>query len=772
MSESEPPTSQLINLPNQVFKTLFQLEPELIPLFLINLGSKQLHLNTLTIVYETLYIEDNSSAFETDQNEHHLTKLHTILYGPQHYSQAVKNLIITKSLTRPIIDQQQHHPKTLERDQNGLSQDTSINFNGNDEEYDTSTTSSESFSLTTSSLTQSPLNQMKQIHDDNQEFELGLGKILSKLINLRSFEWNSDRIPFEGLCNLIGSQCINLETFIVDIITSSHQLSSSTTTKQENWRVYNDLNCGMGGHDHGSILNQWTRQRNQTLEEERGIVETDYIDTGIGMNYSKLPIRWDANGIDSLPSSLITLKISSLSSKGSKNLLNSFENILWSNLKNLNLNNSLFIDDELLFYISTGSKKIKSLIIESMSGTKLTEKGIIKIFQNLDELEEIELIDVEGRFSKTGWLKLEDLPLTLKSIKFGYYEIGSYHSWTLEHLNHILSILSIYPNQLNTLSIKRFVPYPTLIPGKNSIHSDLGLNQRTIPKKMTKEQILEIVNEGQNLKVLEIDWWLISIEGLEVIVKGLPELTKLRVLVDAPFQRIISSTAFVHSKIRTLTVSIPSEHTPSLDNLSSPKNGSPITKTTTTSPNINNENDNLPNIISPVPLRELKKFIKKAGQLREIIWTGRGGLGNYKFTKTCGSAVSVKVEFIPIIEYLPYEIINYEKLQQPLNSPIISNNRRHSSANNQYPRHISQKRRNTSVSHDSRRSSETSLQSLSSSWGHNPVSYLQHQLGVKKEIGLEGIPGTPACEPINDNDCQNQSISIDQQLNHLHLSFA
>lgn len=60
---------------------------------------------------------------------------------------------------------------------------------------------------------------------------------------------------------------------------------------------------------------------------------------------------------------------------------------------------------------------------------------------------------------------------------------------------------------------------------------------------MTKEQIMTIVEEGKALKELEIDWWLISVEGLEVIVKGLPDLIKLRVLVDAPFHRIVSSAS-------------------------------------------------------------------------------------------------------------------------------------------------------------------------------------------------------------------------------------
>lgn len=138
---------------------------------------------------------------------------------------------------------------------------------------------------------------------------------------------------------------------------------------------------------------------------------------------------------------------------------------------------------------------------------------------------------------------MDDLPPTLKSLKFGYHEIGSYHSWTLEHLNNIISLLALYPKQLERLSIKRFVPYPALVPGRHATYPELTVGSRTSPKKMTKEQIMTIVEEGKALKELEIDWWLISVEGLEVIVKGLPDLIKLRVLVDAPFHRIVSSAS-------------------------------------------------------------------------------------------------------------------------------------------------------------------------------------------------------------------------------------
>ncbi|WAQ92826.1 hypothetical protein PtA15_17A308 [Puccinia triticina] len=404
------------------------------------------------------------------------------------------------------------------------------------------------------------------------------------------------------------------------------------------------------------------------------------------------PIRWDAHAIDLLPPTITHLSIDSLSVIGARNLANAFHAHTWPTLTHLTLAKSLFIDDDLMAAVAIGSKKIRHISIQAMSGTKLTERGIELLFSGLDGLEEIELVDVEGRFSKLGWLKLDDLPPSLKSIKFGYHETGSYHSWTLDHLQNILSLLALYPHKLEHFSVTRFVPLPAMLPGKHASFPELACNNRTTPQRISKEQILSIVAQGNSLKELNLDWWLISVEGLEVIVKGLPNLRKLTALVDAPFHRIITSTVFVHSKIQTLIVSIPPEHTPLVQELSqvpmSPTiasgGGSPIATQQSPSCTVGSPGGiwGSQSSVSPIPTRDLKKFIKRAGHLKEIIWTGRGGLGGWKFVRNGPSALNVRVQFVPVAARLPPEALAYQHAPPPSGS---SHHRAGSSPRQSFP---------------------------------------------------------------------------------------
>jgi hypothetical protein len=175
--------------------------------------------------------------------------------------------------------------------------------------------------------------------------------------------------------------------------------------------------------------------------------------------------------------------------------------------------------------------------------------------ERLKSLAASALTSYVGRFSKVGWLKFDDLPPSLRSIKFGYHETGSYHSWTLDHLQNIVSLLGLYPQKLEHFSVTRLVPLPALLPGRHAMFPELGCNNRTAPQRISKQHILSIVADGKSLNELNLDWWLISVEGLEVIVKGLPNLRKLTALVDAPFHRIVR-----HNPIIFVTLCIYHKH--------------------------------------------------------------------------------------------------------------------------------------------------------------------------------------------------------------------
>ncbi|CAH7687677.1 expressed protein, partial [Phakopsora pachyrhizi] len=575
----------LSRLPPKVLKTLFQIEPQLVSLFLYGLGSRDLHRLSLEIVYEDLRLFDGFDLSESGGQG----QVSSILRRPDYYGPLVKALEISSQSISSNL------------------QDTTINSESDGHHL--------------------------------SDWDSSLSALIGGLTNLRSFSWSTDRLPSPTICQTLGYHCQTLEYFNLDII----PLSISRSTRHSLHNKTNSTNTN----------DQSDRSDDDELRED----------------LPSKPLRWDPDSIDALPPTLTQLSISSLSSNGAKAFSNALEALTWPSLTRMKISKTLFFDDDLISSIVIGCKKLRYLSVESMAGTKLTDRGVLELFNGLDNLQEIELIDVDGRFSKTGWLKLDGLPVNLRSIKFKYQENGLYHSWTLEHLENIFSLLSLYPNQLEILSVQRCVPLPAMLPGRHDTYPYLAVSQRTVAKKISKEQVLKIVEEGQNLKELAIDWWLITIEGLEVIVRGLPNLTNLRVLVDCPFHRIISSTAFLHSKIQTLIVSIPPEHTPFLHEMgmtspsdkssfgnqvftealssSQPQSQHSPTSTSTTAANSSN---------SPIPTRDLKKFIKRAGQLKEIQWTGRGGIGRWTFFRNSGSAVNVKVKFVPIVDELGPEV--------------------------------------------------------------------------------------------------------------------
>ncbi|MBW0505879.1 hypothetical protein O181_045594 [Austropuccinia psidii MF-1] len=708
----------LSKLPKQVIKTLFELEPSLVHLFLVGLGSKQINRLATSVIYQSILIKYGLPLHP---------KLLTILDGPDRYGAAVECI--------KIVDPSSSFESILDAVPSPPSSPSSL---------------SSSIDLSSHNLSSSADH---------------LIRLLKKLPNLKTFSWSANSLPTDQICRLMGLYCQNLENFSIDIpnVANSSSNPQSSTFKP---------------------LPSTSRRRAHTTNESFDDPDSD----SDLIPRTLRPIRWDANSIDLLPSTLTQLFISSLSSIGAKALSQAFETLNWTGLIKLNLSKSLFIDDELMSSISLGAKKLKQLTIESMSGTKLTERGIEHLFNGLDELEMIELIDVEGRFSKNGWLKFQDLPPNLKAIKFGYHEHGSYHSWTLDHLQNIMSLLSLYPQKLEKLSIARLVPPPAMIPGRHSFYPELAISNRAIAKRIPKEQILTIVEEGKQLKQLNLNWWLMSIEGLEVIVKGLPNLTKLTALIDAPFHRIISSTAFAHSKIKTLVVSIPPEHTPFVQELMlTPL--MPLANTSSNdplSPPINQISQVLspgPSLSSsPILTRDMKKFIKRAGQLTEIVWTGRGGLGSWKFIRNGASSVNVKVEFKAISDQLPAEAFEYEQQQVGVSAGLGYHHQRTGSTPwhgsppvqlgcRQGTRILSSgrpKRRTSSVTTTTEASTPNDSQEFGrkSSSGSLSTSWSSHYLtGNLHKLDLERIPGTPAGEMVDENERKkiliNQGLSED-----------
>ncbi|KAA1069894.1 peroxin [Puccinia graminis f. sp. tritici] len=666
---------KLTELPPAVIKTIFELEPSLIHLFLVRLANRALHQLTRDIVYQSITIQDNNQQQQ---------QLNSILNGPQSYSLAVRTIQFINQLTEEEQEQEQEQQETNN-------------------------------------------------HPTNWDI---LIRLLSKLPNLKTFIWSSNRIPDQQLISLIGIHSTNLESFTLDI---------------PNPNQLNDHH-----HQHSPPRpNNNGRQRSHTTG---GWIEDSDSETEL---LTIRPIRWDAYPIEALPPTLTQLSISSLSVIGARNLSRAFHSLTWTALTDLTLSKSLFIDDELMASIAIGSKKIKRISIQGMSGTKLTERGIEQLFSGLDGLEEIELFDVEGRFSKVGWLKLDDLPPSLKSIKFGYHETGSYHSWTLDHLQNIVSLLALYPQKLEHFSVTRFVPLPTMLPGRHAIFPELSCNNRTTPQRISKEQILSIVAQGKSLKELNLDWWLISVEGLEVIVKGLPNLRKLTALVDAPFHRIQDSDSEGLHPSRA--------HTARTRVIASPDDADDDKRRLT------DHDPTIGQLWCRITGRDVGQSFGRDG----AVW------GAWKFVRNGPSALNVRVEFTPVAACLPPEAFAYQhSLPSSAPSSKSSHIRAGSSPRQFFGHPTSFVRNGTPIAHrTSRRTSSTvttddgstttttydgysrrsSSTSLATSWASSSCAHLPplpppssssssscsapstgfHHQSILKHGILDDIPGTP-----------------------------
>lgn len=106
-------------------------------------------------------------------------------------------------------------------------------------------------------------------------------------------------------------------------------------------------------------------------------------------------LRYDAPSLYLISNSLTNLSISNLSHEGALTLSKSFLEEFQS-LESLELIKTVYVDDSFMEGLARGSKKLQRLRIVDMGGTKLTDKGMAKVVEELVELEEIVLDSVEG----------------------------------------------------------------------------------------------------------------------------------------------------------------------------------------------------------------------------------------------------------------------------------------------------------------------------------------------------------------------------------------
>ncbi|QRW08089.1 hypothetical protein RhiLY_07088 [Ceratobasidium sp. AG-Ba] len=249
-------------------------------------------------------------------------------------------------------------------------------------------------------------------------------------------------------------------------------------------------------------------------------------------------LRWDAPSISHLPP-LAHLALSRLSQAGASALAANPPEARSMAL------DFVWLDDFVCERLARSS--LKKLVIGT-DGTKLTDRGIGALMDGCEALEEFELVNVQGRLSKTLWANIE-LPPNLKSLKVAMSESGPHHSWTADHLLSLPSLSSL--SQLTRISITR-------VPGVGPV-DDVAV-ARSVPREM-----VQALAGCESVEELECDWWLWCVDELKELIEGCVGLRMLRITLDAPFARLLTLTSsFAHLiHLTRLSVAVSSTHAPS-----------------------------------------------------------------------------------------------------------------------------------------------------------------------------------------------------------------
>jgi hypothetical protein len=127
-------------------------------------------------------------------------------------------------------------------------------------------------------------------------------------------------------------------------------------------------------------------------------------------------LRWDCPSLSSLPGTLTSLTLSSLSHGGIQDFSNSLSSFFA--LEQLELSKTVFVDDHLLREISAGlGKSLKRFRIREMGGTKLSDVGLNDLFEACSELEEFEMDCVEGKLFRIPFLSPDRSESTFRYLR-------------------------------------------------------------------------------------------------------------------------------------------------------------------------------------------------------------------------------------------------------------------------------------------------------------------------------------------------------------------
>ncbi|GAA5940739.1 uncharacterized protein JCM15063_006348 [Sporobolomyces koalae] len=468
---------------------------------------------------------------------------------------------------------------------------------------------------------------------------------LERFPHLSSFTWTASRLPPEDLCIHLATSARNLLGF------TFHLAPSSTVT------------C-VGDERDGDTSTTPTSPSSSFLASSCSPLLSPSSSL-LALHGGPPLSRWDGPHLSHLADTLTSLALSSLSHTGAQRLTNTLSSFLA--LEHLDLSKTVFVDDSLLGAVAHAlAKTLKRLAVRDMTGTKLSDAGIKAVFEECVELESFEFECVEGRLSRGCWNKIDVFPPRLHTLKFCYSESGPHKSWVLDHLQSISSLLSL--ETLDSLTLSRKIDPRCQIPGSHH-PSQYPLDPTMIPRKITGKELGAIVGsdsaKGTRWKSLNLDLLLVDAEDLKSLLEKCTEVKALRVCFDDHFKHLLplSSSFAACLGLQHFLVSIPLAHSPGLQTLTPSSymvNSSALlppvsplsspSKSLVELPSSQNATDldSLPDSIQSLlpSTRDWRRFLKKSHDLHTIEWTGRGGIGKFKFGRVEGKGL-IQIVFQP-----------------------------------------------------------------------------------------------------------------------------
>ncbi|CAG7850512.1 SubName: Full=Uncharacterized protein {ECO:0000313/EMBL:CCA67586.1} [Serendipita indica DSM 11827] len=347
-------------------------------------------------------------------------------------------------------------------------------------------------------------------------------------------------------------------------------------------------------------------------------------------NQNAVP-RWDALSLPLLASqhALSTLKVSRLSHAGAQSLAQFMSELdEESMLEEVSIDTN-WMDEALCELLGRACSKARRLEIGS-DGIRFNDKCLLTLLPLCENLTEFTLGNVQGKLSKELWRKMASYP-PLQKIRVNISEGLVQHSWSIDHL----SSLHDFPfGHLTHLSVKRI-----FAPMIYRVHQVASM--QPVPPAFA-----QAVASATTLEKLECDWWSWKPDTLRLPLEQCKLLQTLTVAFDGPFSKLFAMTLpfSAATSLRTLSVFIPEEYFPALS--SSPVLS--IRQSVSRSPSVSPVQRSRP-LPSPldiseshseehtfsvqlaqlnetgIPLREIRKFVKRCSSIRDIIWYGKRG---------------------------------------------------------------------------------------------------------------------------------------------------